>query len=68
MINEYCALSSIGIFKYIRTHYGLQTLKVTRSYERLRTKHDKIQLDILFLTTCLKEDIILKYFIFPYRF
>ena len=37
---------------------------MARSYERLRTKHDKIQLDILFLTTCLEEDIIPKFLFF----
>ena len=57
-------IKSVGIFKYIRTHYGNQVLTLVRQYEKLRAKRDKLQLDIAFLTSCVDENIIPKFLCF----
>ena len=59
-------IKSVGIFKYIRTHYGNQVLTLVRQYEKLRAKRDKLQLDIAFLTSCVDENIIPKFLFFPH--
>ena len=49
------------IFTYIRQKYGQDNLKLCRSYERLNIRHEKINDDLLFLSTCKKEGLIPKF-------
>ena len=51
-------LKSVGIFKFIRPHYGNQVLIIVHQYEKLRAKRDKLKLNVAFLTTCVDKNII----------
>ena len=48
----------IPIFKYITEKYGQQTIDLTRSIERKRTKLKKIKCDLTFLATCKRNKLI----------
>ena len=49
------------IFIYIREKYGLETIKLCRSWERLCIRKEKCKSDIEYLLTCRKERLIPKF-------
>ena len=51
-------LAHIDIFKYIRKKHGRYTLKITRKLEQYHYKIAKINLDIIYIKTCKKENLI----------
>ena len=48
----------INIFRHIKKKYGQDIIRVARKLEDLINKHIKIQLDINFIKTCKRKDLI----------
>ena len=44
-------------FQVIRNHYGNDTVKLVRQFEKLDYKHCKILLDLNFLENCIKNNV-----------
>ena len=48
----------VNIFRHIKKKHGQDILRVARKFEDLINKHTKMQLDISFIITCKREDLI----------
>ena len=49
--------SNLSTIQVIRNHYGNDTVKLVRQFEKLNYKHLKILLDLNFLENCIKNFI-----------
>ena len=46
------------IFKHIRNKHGKDIYNIIRSFETLKTKYKKVILDLKYIKTCKKEELI----------
>ena len=53
-----CFLKKLDIFKHIRKKHGKDIHNIIRSFETLKIKYLKVILDLKFIKTCIKEELI----------
>ena len=53
--------SSLSTIQVIRNHYGNDTVKLVRQFEKLDYKYHQLLLDLSFLENCTKNNVISKF-------